>query len=151
MHSHGRERRGDLECPANAEPPDLRRAKTVDELAVEAYLTRVRRDLATQHIEAGRLSGAVGANDCNHLARINEEGDVVHRFHATKGLPDGSNSEFAGDTHGASPTETRLEIGMRRHTKGQIFWSIPTMPRGKNMMASTITTPRGARQNSVVR
>src|SRR5260370_26026802 len=150
-HAHGRERRGDLECPADAEPPDRRPAKAIDQVAVESYLARVRRDLATQHIEASRLSGAVGANDCNHLARIDEEGDVVHCFHATEGLPDGSNGTLAGCTHGASSTEARFEIGARHHTKGQTFWRIPTMPSGKNITASTITAPRGARQNSVTR
>ena len=52
----------------------------------EAHDAGVGRELAVQHVEAGALAGAVGADQGQQLAGVDGEGDVGDRLHAAERL-----------------------------------------------------------------
>ena len=57
-----------------------------DVAALEPHRAAVGPQLAVQHVEAGALARAVGADQRQQLAGCDGEGDVVDRLHAAEGL-----------------------------------------------------------------
>src|SRR3954466_687626 len=58
-HAHRSERRGHLKSSAYTEPPNLARRHAKQARSIEGYVSHVRRQLAVDDVEAGRLAGAV--------------------------------------------------------------------------------------------
>src|SRR5918992_615414 len=86
-----------------------------------ADVARVGDELAIQHVEAGGLSGAVGADDGNHLASGDVEGHVAYRLHAA----------------------VRLRELLYRENH---LLKAPPTPAGKARTRTRITSPMAARQ-----
>ena len=76
-HGHRRERRGDLEGSADAGTGDRAGRQAVDAPPEQRYAARVRRELAIDEIEAGRLAGAIGPDHRDDLTRSDGEGDIA--------------------------------------------------------------------------
>jgi hypothetical protein len=85
-HGHRPERRGDLEGTADAAPPDIARVQAHDTAVLETDVAAIGRELAVDHIEAGRLPGAVGADQRQEFAFTDVEAHVVDRVHAAERL-----------------------------------------------------------------
>src|SRR5690606_11848536 len=73
-HGHGGICGGDLEGAADTEAPDLARAHAGRVPAEDADRTAVAADLAVEHVEAGALARAVGADEGKDLASPQREG-----------------------------------------------------------------------------
>src|SRR5688572_20670304 len=72
------EDRGLLRKVADAEPRAAIHRQLRDVVPVEADRSDVGRDEAGDHVEAGRLAGAVRAEEADRLAALHEEADVAH-------------------------------------------------------------------------
>ena len=57
-----------------------------DVAAFQAHDAAIGRELAVQHVEAGALARAVGADQGQQLAGVDGEGDVGHGLHAAERL-----------------------------------------------------------------
>ncbi len=68
---------GDLERAADAEAPDRIRRQADDLVAGEGHRACVGRELAADDVEASRFAGAVRADQRQHLAGGEVEGDAV--------------------------------------------------------------------------
>src|SRR5262249_49419237 len=127
---------GDLERAADAEAPDRARQQADDAAPREAHVTAVGRKLAVDHIEAGRLAGAIGPDERQELASSHREADLPHRMDAAERLRQRRDLEHA---HAVPPRSlTRLATA-------------PTMPLGKARTRMRMMPPRSARQYSVWR
>src|SRR5947209_10721909 len=84
-YRHRMEGRRNLEGASDAKPPDVPRLLADDVFAVEQDFAGVGAELAVDHVEAGRFSRAVGAEQRQQLAAREIEGHVVYRAHATEG------------------------------------------------------------------
>src|ERR671931_259288 len=91
--------------------------------------------LAVQHIEAGRLAGAVRADQREELALGEREAHVVDRLHAAEGLAQ------------VAHLEERLHVAKRFAQRAMV----PAMPSGKRSTSTRITTPSTPRQYGVAR
>ena len=85
-HGERGEGLGDLERPADSEPPDPPRRPAGDVGAQRHHAAGVGADLAHQHVEAGRLAGPVRADQRHQLARRHGERHAVHGAHAAEAL-----------------------------------------------------------------
>src|SRR5690606_18701804 len=85
-HRQVREQTHVLECAGDAGLGDLRRGVPGDVDAVEDDLAFVGREDARDHVEQGRLPGAVGADDRDDLALLHGEVDTSDGLDATEGL-----------------------------------------------------------------
>ena len=129
-HGHGIERRGDLEGAADAEPIDLARAHAGDLDVAEFDAADIGLRLAVEHVEAGRLAGAVGADEREHLAFVETERHAAHGMHAAVGFHQVANDEQA---HGASSARA-ARVSRNRSNR-------PMIPPGKATTSATITAP----------
>jgi hypothetical protein len=75
-------RRGDLEGAPDAEPPDRARLAADRFLAEQRDPAAVRRVLPVEHVEAGALAGAVGA-DQRQISPARSSNDTL-RTHARR-------------------------------------------------------------------
>src|SRR5262249_46528263 len=132
---HRAERRRDLERAADAAPPDRARRQASDVLPFEQYLAGVRRNLSVDHVEAGRLAGAVRADQGQKFAFVHVEADAVDGVDAAERFCERANGE---DAHARLHAAARLAMP-------------PTMPPGKASTSSRITPPSSARQYSACR
>ncbi|MNZ39421.1 hypothetical protein D3C78_569150 [compost metagenome] len=71
----------------------------LDVEAEQPCRARGRREKAGEHLHGGRLAGAVGAEEAQHLAGLNAEGQVVHHGVLCKAF-----GEFFYFDHGDSIT-----------------------------------------------
>src|SRR5262249_11304979 len=133
---HRSERGGDLERASDAEAPDLARPEAGEILLLEPDLAGVRRELAVDHVEAGRFAGAVRADHGQELAAPDREAHVVDGAHAAEGFGQRADRQLA-------------HVGVFR--RGTSRAKPPTMPPGKARTSSRMMTPRSARQYSVCR
>src|SRR5262249_13138426 len=103
----------DLESAADAALAYLVRRQTVDALAVKSDGTAVRREYAGDHVEQGRLAGAVRPDQGKNGALFHREADIVDRDQPTKTLADACDlEERAHHRRSAKPS--------RRATQGQM-------------------------------
>src|SRR5262249_39054417 len=123
----------------DTEPPDRARLEPADAAIAEPDVARVRRELAVDHVEAGRFAGAVRPDQRQELALGDVEADVVDGAQAAERLCQVAHREHA---HG------RVEGRALRDSK---LVSPPTTPPGKASTRSRITPPSSARQYSVCR
>ena len=77
-----------LKCAAHTAPPHIARRQAGDGFAVQQHLAAIGHQLAAHHIEGGALACAVGADQGQQFASLQIEADVLHSFHAAKGLAD---------------------------------------------------------------
>ena len=110
----------DLERAADACDADLVRPLAVDAPAVKQDLTGVRRKDPGNHVETGRLAGAIGTDQGDDAALRDFQARVRYRLKSAKGL--GDRVDFEQGVHLATPS---------------FFASEGQMPLGRNM-----TTPR---------
>src|SRR4051794_36712334 len=88
-----------LERPAEAHPrPDVG-GEVGDVVTAQAYPPAGRGDEAGQHVEQGRLAGAVGADDTEDLAFVHGDVDIGQRMDATEGDRDGPGLEQCRAPH----------------------------------------------------
>ena len=110
-----------------------------DVAAVQPHDAGVGRELAVQHVEAGALARAVGADQRQKLAGIDGERDVGHGLHAAERLVQPFDLEDRRHARGLAPATGRAPCRP------------PTRPCGNSSTISRITAPSTARQNSVRR
>src|SRR5262249_29709988 len=135
-NGHRAERRGDLKGAADAEPPDLARLEPHDAAIGETDFTLIGSELPVDHVEAGRLAGAVRSDQGQELACTNVEAGIVDGAHAAERLRQVAHGENAH---------------ARLLHEAQRLSSAPTMPPGKTSTSSRITAPSSPRQNAVSR
>src|SRR5579859_1688077 len=100
-HAHAAEDRGLLRQIAHAHAGALVHRLRGDVLAVEVDRAIVRRDQAGDHVEAGGLAGAVGAEQAHDLAPRQPQGDALHHRPAAERLADVVDHQaFASDAWG---------------------------------------------------
>ena len=131
---HAGEARGDLEGAADAAAPDGAGRQAGDGPASQGHGPGVRPELAADHVEAGGLAGAVGADEGEHLAGCDGEGDGLDGGDATPGFAEVFDGE---DAHAARRVQRR--------------WAAPAIPAGNSTTSRTMAAPRAARQRSVAR
>src|SRR4051794_25821445 len=149
-HRHGREGRGDLEGAPDPKPPHRARLAAGDVLARKADTAGIRHSLAVQHIEAGALARAVGADQCEDLAGPHRERYAAHRMDAAIGFGQAFDIKQCGrHAHSAvSMRDLRMaDFGCGRRLR--IASHIPTMPFGNATTISTITAPSTSFDRSV--
>src|SRR3974390_3175148 len=135
-HRHGAKGRRDLKRAADAEPPDLARRQPDDAMAGKADVPVVGSQLPVDDVEAGRLAGAVGADQRKELPFADIEADIGERAHAAECLAQAAHRE---DAHaGFLRAWSRLA-------------NVPTMPPGNSSTRTRITTPSNPRQKEVWR
>ena len=88
LDGHAAEDRGFLRQVADAHAGALVHRLGGDVLAVEDDRAVVGRDQAGDHVEAGGLAGAVGAQQARHLAAAQAQGDVLDHRAAAERLAD---------------------------------------------------------------
>ena len=88
LDRHAAEDRGLLRQIAEAHAGALVHRLAGDVLAVEPDLAAVRGDQAGDHVEAGGLAGAVGAEQAGDLAALDVQGDVAHHLTLAEGAGD---------------------------------------------------------------
>ena len=132
-HGERGEGLGDLERATDAFAPD-RLGLQADQLAAgEPHRAGVGSELAADHVEAGRLAGAVGPDQRQHLAGGEVEADVVDGANAAERLGQSAHGEQARSSpHAASRMKTRFNP--------------PATPSGKTSTSASIARPRSARQ-----
>src|SRR5262245_5723662 len=135
-HGHRAEGRRHLEGTADAEAPDVARMQADDAAAGQGDVAAVGRELPVDHVEAGRLAGAVWADQRQELAVAQLEADVLDGVHAAERLGQVAHGE---DAH----------AGFLRAASRLL--SAPTMPPGNTSTSSRITRPSKPRQNAVWR
>ena len=81
-HGHRAERRGHLKCPADAQSPDVARPHTYYAAVAETHVPAIGRQLAVDHVEAGRFASAVRADQRQEFAVTDLEAHAVHRADA---------------------------------------------------------------------
>src|SRR5262249_55541266 len=118
------------------EPPNVAGLEADDAVVGESHLAAVGQKLAVDDVEAGRLAGAVGADQRQELALADVEADIGDRAHAAERLAEVAHGE---DAHGCA-------LPAARHLA-----SAPTIPPGKTSTSSRITRPNRPRQNWVWR
>src|SRR5690606_5523768 len=101
--------------------------------AIKQYRATGRRQLPIHHIESGRLSCPVRADQGQQFARVQAETDLIDSHIATEVLGQAANFK---QTH-ACP--------LRRNSMP----AYPAIPWGNTSTISKITTPNKARQYSV--
>ena len=87
-HGHASKELHVLEGPRDAAPDDATWTDVEEALAVEADIALIRRVEARDHVERGRLPGAVGADQADDLAGLRDERDAVERDDPTETLRD---------------------------------------------------------------
>src|SRR3978361_722233 len=75
--AHRMKGRRDLKRASDPKPPDIARLLADDVFAIEQNVARVRTQLPVDHIEAGRLSGAVRTDQREKFAARKVERDIV--------------------------------------------------------------------------
>jgi hypothetical protein len=85
-YGHGRECRGDLEGAPHTQPPDLARLQARGILPQHMHAACIGRGLAVEHVEAGRLARAVGADQRKDFTGLKRKRDAAHRMHAAIGF-----------------------------------------------------------------
>ena len=138
-HAERGEGGGDLEGPADAQPPYGARPQAHDIAAGQPHDAGIGHELTVQHVEAGAFAGAVGPDQGQHLARRDGEGDVGHRLDAAEGLVQSFDLED-GVAHARASFQRRNSA-----------FRPPTSPCGKSSTISRMMPPMTARQNSVCR
>src|SRR5690606_27082882 len=141
-HRHRTEGRGDLEGAPDTEPPDpsWRHADRIP--AQNADGADIGRQLAHQHVEAGRLAGPVRPDQRDDLAGRHFQADVVDRDDAAEGPAQAGHLEQRLPArHAHRPSST----GIRRARIA------PAMPAGNSRTSSRMTPPSKARQYWVSR
>src|SRR6185437_10995826 len=84
QHGHIRHQLDVLERPGNAELHDLLRPRVADLSAEHRERAAAGAQDAGYEVEGRALAGAVRSDQRYDLARLNLEGDVVHRDHAAE-------------------------------------------------------------------
>ncbi len=82
--AHVREQLDRLEGPGQPGPCPPYRRPSGDGLPVEQHLARRRLGEAGDDVQQGRLARAIGADQPQHLARLNAQVDVAERLHPTE-------------------------------------------------------------------
>ena len=84
-----------------------------DVVAVHLDGAAVRRDQAGDHVEAGRLAGAVGTQQADHLAALERQADGAHDGALVEALGDaGDDKPFAAFDHAGSASESSPLISL---------------------------------------
>src|SRR5262249_48388675 len=131
----------DLKGPAAPEPPYFTRRESGNVAPAEQDLSRIRRELPIDHVEAGRFSRAIRTDHGEKLTSSDLEADVVNRADATEGLGQRADGEHA---HGFAP-------GLPTLRGRQSDETAPPIPCGKARTSTRMMPPRSARQYSVCR
>src|SRR5437763_10564194 len=126
----------ELKCAAAPKPPELATGKAGDVAIVEAHLSGIWSELSVDDVEAGRLAGAIGADQGQELACAEIEADIVEGAHTAECL---RQIAYREDAHAAFLRASRA------------FASVPTTPPGKTKTRMSITSPRSPRQKAVSR
>src|SRR6188472_285725 len=133
---HRAEGRGDLEGAADAEAPDVARPQPRNALSLKQDFAAVGLALPVDHVEAGRLAGAVRTDHRQEFAGVEIEADVVDGVH---------------------PAERLRKIADRQDAHGAVLRAAnhlpmaPTMPVGNASTSTRMTAPSSPRQNAVWR
>src|SRR5262249_23520627 len=127
-----------LELPPDAERGDLGLVE-LGEVgpAVEHHLALVGPRLAGDDVHHGGLAGAVGADDGAHLARLDQQREVVQRLEAVERDRDAAEVE---ERRGA----LHAELALRRRN----CCHRPTTPRGRNSVTAMNRAPSANSQTS---
>ena len=135
-HGHRGEGRRDLEGPADAEAPDLPRLEAEDLAALQPDAAGVGGELAVEHVEAGRLARAVGADQREQLAARDAERDVAYGLHAAEGLRQMLDLQDCANWN----------RGHSRFPRSTSARNPPTIPCGNRRTIARMVTPSSARQ-----
>src|SRR4051812_23242940 len=122
---------GDLERAPDAAAPDFARLLAGEFGTLEPDLAGIGRELAVDHVEAGRFAGPVGADQGEKFAALDIERHVIDGADAAERLGQLANGEIAH------------EAALRREKS---LMKPPTMPLGKTSTRSRMTAPSSARQ-----
>src|SRR3546814_7755151 len=85
QHAHVGEQADGLECATNSGLGDFMRRQPGDVLAVPTDVPVGWLIDARNHVEYGRLAGAIGADEPDNLAGTHLEAKIVNRAQAAKG------------------------------------------------------------------
>ncbi len=138
-HRHGDERLRHLEGAADTQPPDAARGEPGDVLPGEHDAAAVGGELPANHVEDGRLAGAVRADDGDELARLDGERHAARSHHAAERLVEPLDAEQA---HGAAPVAAGVLVVRRARSCNRA----PTMPRGNASTMAMMASPNSRRQ-----
>ena len=105
------EDRGFLRQIADAEPRALVHRQSGDVGAVEIDAALVGLDQAGDHVEHGRLAGAVGAEQADRLAFADVKADALHHFAADEAFLDAVNGKKPLRSPGAAPLPSARRRG----------------------------------------
>src|SRR6202050_2551309 len=149
-HSHGRECRCDLEGAPHAQPPDLARLEASGVLPQHMNPAGVGRGLAVEHVEAGRLAGAIGPDQRKDFARLKRKRDATHGMDPAIGLTQSLDRQKWLSAHSAvSICEARRAALAEDGRRWRIDSITPTMPFGKATTITTIKPPSTSFDHSV--
>src|SRR6218665_1841736 len=121
---------GDLEGAAHALAPDLARLAAHELVAVERDRALVGLELAVDHVEGGRLAGAVGADEREQFAGRQLEADAVHGLHAAEGFAEVGDFEEAHAFTSLSLASASSCFGARQRSTSCLI--DPAMPCGNS-------------------
>ena len=108
--------------------------------------------LAVEHVEAGALAGAVGADQRQDFAGLQRERHAAHRMDAAIGFAQAFDRQQCGrDAHSAVsiPEASSAGFGDSGRRRFLIVSSIPTMPLGNATTISTMKPPSTSLDRSV--
>src|SRR5580698_8585630 len=103
-----RKHRRNLERAHKPQPRDIRRPEIGDVAPVERYSPTRRRDEFRQHVETGRLAGAVRADERVNRPALDAEGDVADRAEITEALAEAFRDENVVHAHSCRPADRML-------------------------------------------
>src|SRR5262249_32253710 len=135
-NGHRTESSCDLKCAADAKAPDVARLRAGDAAPGKLDVAAVRRELPVDHVEAGRFTGPIRADERQEFGFADLEADVLDGVHAAKSLRQVEDAQHA-------------HAGFLR--AAICLLSAPTIPPGKTSTSSRITAPSKPRQNAVWR
>ena len=139
-HRHGGEGGGDLERAGHPAGRHAARPQAGHIRAGKPDRAGVGTDLPVQHVEAGALPGAVGADERQHLAGFEREADAPHHLHAAVGFREAGDGEERHEAPpismaGAGAASVRVRRGMRRRA------AKPPRPAGSSSTRPMMTRP----------
>jgi hypothetical protein len=103
LDRHAAEDRGLLRQIAEAHAGALVHRLGRDVLAVQPDRAAVGRDQAGDHVEAGGLAGAVGAQQARDLSALDMQGDVAHHLPLAEGAGDVLDPQARSDAPARRP------------------------------------------------
>ena len=132
QHRHGLERQRHLEGAGDAEARALLRRQAGDVPALEMHGAGGRTEIAGQAVEEGRLAGAVGPDQPEHLALLDGDGGVVDGLEGAEGLGDVARVK----QHGAARAAARSRLGCEACAVNRA-----SMPLGRKRAMTTMMAP----------